>query len=68
MKFPTVPVSRRYLVLIGLALIVLLDVGRSTIFRTELAEPASIWRPKPEIYSETVWPPASAAQTPETWT
>ena len=48
-------------VLMALAVILLLDLGRSILVRTAMTEPVAIWKPDPSVYADTPWPPSAGA-------
>jgi len=62
------PLSRRGVALVALALILVLDVGRSILVREAMQTPASVWKPDPKVYADTVWPPAASAPASATST
>src|SRR5712692_3535137 len=51
--------SRRRVLLGGLALLLVLDVGRSIFARLGYADPTSVWQPEPAVYADLAWPPGS---------
>src|SRR5271166_4653351 len=53
--------SRAGVVLMALAVILLLDLGRSILVRQALTEPVAIWKPDPAVYADTPWPPSAGA-------
>jgi len=61
------PGSRRRVVLIAVAVLLVLDVGRSVYARLGHARPTEVWQPAPEVYADLAWPPGSdvaASATP----
>jgi mono/diheme cytochrome c family protein len=58
--------SRWRIVLLTLAVVVLLDIGRSFYARIGYARPAEVWRPDQAVYADLTWPPGAAlpASTP----
>src|SRR5258708_18480043 len=53
------PASRRRVVLVGLPLLLVLDVGRSIFARLGYANPTAIWQPDRAVYADLAWPPGS---------
>jgi len=53
------PGSRRRVVLIAVAVLLVLDVGRSVYARLGDARPTEVWQPAPEVYADLAWPPGS---------
>src|SRR5260221_11154949 len=51
--------SRRRVVFVTLAVLLLLDLGRSLYARVGYAEPVSTWQPKGTVYADIAWPPGS---------
>jgi mono/diheme cytochrome c family protein len=51
--------SRRAIVLGTLALLVLLDVGRSIYARLGYAQPVETWQPDAKVYADIAWPPGA---------
>jgi mono/diheme cytochrome c family protein len=51
--------SRVRVLLLTIALLALLDLGRSLYARAGYAQPVETWQPDPEIYADIVWPPGS---------
>jgi mono/diheme cytochrome c family protein len=49
--------SRRRVVLIAVAVLLMLDIGRSVYARMGHARPVEPWQPAPEEYANLVWPP-----------
>jgi mono/diheme cytochrome c family protein len=49
--------SRRRVVLIAVAVLLMLDIGRSVYARMGHARPVEPWQPAPEEYADLVWPP-----------
>ncbi len=50
--------SARYRVaLVTIALLMLLDLGRSVYARLGYAQPVETWQPDPKIYADITWPP-----------
>lgn len=58
--------SRRRVVITSIALLALLDLGRSIFARVGYARPLSIWQPDPKVYADLTWPPGAdlPANTP----
>jgi mono/diheme cytochrome c family protein len=56
---PWLPASRRRVVIVTLAVLALLDVGRSIFARVGYARPLSRWQPDPKVYADLVWPPGA---------
>lgn len=59
-------VSRRRVVLVTIALLCLLDAGRSLYARVGHARPVEVWQPEASRYVDLTWPPGAdlAAGTP----
>lgn len=55
------PLSRRAVAFAALALILVLDLARSILVREAMQTSASVWKPDPSVYADTVWPPAAGA-------
>jgi len=53
------PGSRRRVVLIAVAVLLVLDVGRSVYARLGHARPTELWQPASEVYADLAWPPGS---------
>ena len=53
--------SRAGIVLMALAVILGLDLGRSILARRAMTEAVSLWKPDPSLYADTPWPPAAGA-------
>ncbi len=53
--------SRGRIALMAIALLLLLDIGRSILARQAMGEPVSLWKPDPEVYADLPWPPAAGA-------
>jgi mono/diheme cytochrome c family protein len=53
------PGARARIALVVLAVLLLLDVGRSVYARLGHAAPAELWQPAPEVYADLAWPPGS---------
>jgi cytochrome c oxidase cbb3-type subunit 2 len=51
--------SRRRVALGALALLLVVDVGRSIFARVGYAHPTSIWQPDPAVYADLAWPPGA---------
>ena len=51
--------SRRRVVFVTLAALLVLDLGRSLYARVGYAEPVSTWQPKGTVYADIAWPPGS---------
>jgi cytochrome c553 len=51
--------SRILIVLLTIALLVILDLGRSIYARVGYAQPVEAWQPDPKVYADLVWPPGS---------
>jgi mono/diheme cytochrome c family protein len=51
--------SRGRVVLLGLAVLLMLDIGRSVYARVGHARPTDLWQPAPEVYADLAWPPGS---------
>lgn len=51
--------SRRRVVLIAVAFLLVLDLGRSLHARLGHARPTELWQPAPEVYADLAWPPGS---------
>ena len=51
--------SRRRVVVVTLALLLLLDVGRSVFARTGYARWTEYWKPRREAYANIAWPPGA---------
>ena len=51
--------SRWRVVLVTLAVLLALDLGRSLYARVGYAEPVSTWQPSPSVYADIAWPPGS---------
>jgi len=51
--------SRRRVVLIALALLVALDLGRSLVARVGYAQPVERWQPDARVYADLAWPPGA---------
>ena len=63
---PWLLASRRRVVIALLALLALLDLGRSIFARVGYARPLSVWQPDPKVYADLTWPPGAdlPADTP----
>ena len=53
--------SRRCIALLAIAVLLLLDLGRSILARQAMTEPVSTWKPDPTVYADMPWPPAEGA-------
>lgn len=51
--------SRRNILFLTIALLVLLDAGRSVYARIGYAQPVQVWQPDPQVYADIVWPPGA---------
>lgn len=51
--------SRRRVLLATVALLILLDLGRSLYAHTGYAQPVELWQPDPKLYADIAWPPGS---------
>ncbi len=51
--------SRWRILLLTLALLILLDLGRSLFARLGYAHPVTTWLPDPKVYADMAWPPGS---------
>jgi mono/diheme cytochrome c family protein len=51
------PGSRRRVFFLTVAILLVLDVGRSLFAHIEYAEPVSTWQPDPARYADIAWPP-----------
>ena len=49
--------SRKRVVLVTCALLLLLDITRSLFARLGYADPVEVWQPDPAHYADLVWPP-----------
>src|SRR5882724_4955444 len=59
--------SRHRVIIATLAVLVLLDLGRSIFARVGYARPLSVWQPDTKVYADLTWPPGadvSAATLP----
>jgi mono/diheme cytochrome c family protein len=54
-----IPVTRARVVLCGLAVLLVLDAGRSYYARVGYAHPSEAWQPDPAIYADLMWPPGT---------
>lgn len=63
---PRLLASRRRVIIVTIALLALLDLGRSIFARVGYARPLSIWQPDPKVYADLTWPPGAdlPANTP----
>ena len=61
MSFAWMSPPRRRIALAALAVILLLDLGRSILARQAMSEPVAVWKPDPAAYSDTPWPPSAGA-------
>ena len=61
MSFAWMSPPRRRIALAALAVILLLDLGRSILARQVMSEPVAVWKPDPAAYSDTPWPPSAGA-------
>jgi len=52
-------ISRGRIALLTLALLVLLDLGRSVYARVGYARPVQVWQPNPAVYADMTWPPGA---------
>ncbi len=52
--------SRGRIALVTLALLLLLDLGRSIYARAGYAHPTETWQPDPAVYADITWPPGAA--------
>ncbi len=50
---------RRVVVLVTIAVLLALDLGRSLYARLGYAQPTELWQPPPEAYAALAWPPGS---------
>lgn len=65
--------SRGRVFLSTLALLLVLDLGRSIYARWAYARPTSTWQPDPAVYADLTWPPGAdlgprASGSPSNWT
>ena len=51
--------TRSRVVSVSIALLLLLDVGRSINARVGYAKPAELWQPDPAAYADLTWPPGA---------
>ena len=51
--------TRRRVILIAIAILVILDIGRSVFARLGHARPTELWQPSAEVYADLAWPPGS---------
>jgi len=51
--------SRRRVVLVTIALLCVLDAGRSLYARVGYARPVEVWQPDPSRYADLTWPPGA---------
>jgi mono/diheme cytochrome c family protein len=58
-RFPLAGLKRRHVALIAIALLLLLDLGRSINARLGYSSPAEFWQPKPTLYADLTWPPGA---------
>jgi mono/diheme cytochrome c family protein len=56
---PWLLATRRRVVVATLAVLVLLDLGRSIFARVGYARPLSVWQPDPKVYADLTWPPGA---------
>src|ERR1700694_4681385 len=58
--------ARRRVIFVSIALLALLDLGRSIFARVGYARPLSVWQPDPRVYADLTWPPGAdlPANTP----
>jgi hypothetical protein len=59
--------SRWRVVMIAVALLLMLDVGRSVYARLGHARPTELWQPAPEVYADLAWPPGSDVPASAAW-
>ncbi len=52
-------VSRSRVVLVTIALLLVLDAGRSLYARVGYARPVEVWQPAPSVYADLTWPPGA---------
>ncbi len=58
-RFRFARLRRSHIVLTTIALLLVLDLGRSINARDGYAAPVSEWQPSPSDYADLVWPPRS---------
>jgi mono/diheme cytochrome c family protein len=58
-RFPLAALKRRRVALITIALLLLLDLGRSLNARVGYSTPAEVWQPNPAVYADLAWPPGA---------
>jgi mono/diheme cytochrome c family protein len=51
--------TRRRIAWVSVALLLLLDAGRSINARVGYAKPAELWQPDPAAYADVSWPPCA---------
>ena len=51
--------NRKFGALLTIALLALLDLGRSIYARVGYARPVEIWQPDPAVYADLTWPPGA---------
>jgi mono/diheme cytochrome c family protein len=56
---PRLLATRRRVLLATLAVLALLDLGRSIFARVGYARPLSVWQPDPKAYADLTWPPGA---------
>src|SRR5512132_2009981 len=57
--------SRPWIVVGTLALLLVLDIGRSIFARVGYADWSEYWRPDPRTYADITWPPGADVRVPE---
>jgi mono/diheme cytochrome c family protein len=55
-RFPLTGLKRRRVALITIALLLLLDLGRSMNARIGYSTPTEVWQPDPAAYADLTWP------------
>lgn len=58
-RFGLAQLKRSGVVLATIALLLVLDVGRSINARVGYADPVSVWQPNPAAYADLTWPPGA---------
>ena len=61
MSLARISTPRRRIALAALAVLLLLDLGRSILARQAMIEPVAIWKPDPKVYADLPWPPSADA-------
>jgi hypothetical protein len=51
--------TRRRVVIATVAVLALLDLGRSIFARVGYARPLAVWQPDPKVYADLTWPPGA---------